>query len=364
MGKAIRGSAPRRGCSPERGCSQEGVLLAGVLPGGVLPGECAQRGVLPAGSAPGERGAPQRGSGIPSQGCSQERSAPRRGCSWRGCSGEGAPSRSAPRRGCSPERHPQANLGSRGRRHPPLLAASPCSSQDSQPGLQGRGWWAQPLLLRAWMFLCHPGLGLGLSHHSLVQQGAQGPHPDILSTETEPGGEAGQGCRVGATAGGEPQAGLLGSSSAGPAPGEGAVQTEGFGWRTCGPRTSVCLGGLGSGGLPLPTTPRVRKAHMCMHPSPFLPALLPITDQVPGWPCSCFEDTPAPGGRLWTGPWACVPCPGLPCSHQPHAPALVTLLSSCPEMCPPVQREGLLCSSETRPFWGPLPSPRPSLGGW
>lgn len=35
MGRAIRGSAPRKGCSPERGCSQERVLPRDE----VLPGE-------------------------------------------------------------------------------------------------------------------------------------------------------------------------------------------------------------------------------------------------------------------------------------------------------------------------------------
>ena len=92
MGKAIRGSAPRRGCSLERG---------------VLPGE----GVLQEGVLPGD-GAP-----------------------WRG----GAPSRSAPRRGCSPERrcYPQRDAlrqtwgpGAEST----SICASPCSSQDLQAG--------------------------------------------------------------------------------------------------------------------------------------------------------------------------------------------------------------------------------------
>ena len=173
---------------------------------------------------------------------------------------------SAPRRGCSPERGTLKRTWDPGAEST-SICASPCSSQDSQPGLQGRGWWAQPLLLRAWMFLCHPGARPGLVSSLPGPAGAQGPHhPDILSTgRLSPGEEAGQGCRVGATAGGEPQAGLLGAAVQAQLRGR-ELPDRGF-WVENVWVTDLSVWGGWGPGASTPTTPGSRKAHMCTHPS-------------------------------------------------------------------------------------------------
>lgn len=125
-------------------------------------------------------------------------------------------------------------------------------------------------------------------------------------------------------------------------------------------RTSVS-GGAGVRGPPLPPHPGPGR-HTCAH-TLHTPAGAPHRRPSPRLALQLFLRIHLLG-RSGSGltPWACVPCPGLPCSTSPMPPLLVTLLSSCSEMCPPVQREGLLCSSGARPFWSPCRPPGPALG--
>ena len=126
------------------------------------------------------------------------------------------------------------------------------------------------------------GLGLGLFVSLLPRPaGAQGPqYPAILSTgRLSPGEEAGQGCRAGVTAGGEPQAGLFWGAALAQLRGR-ELPDRGF-WVENMWVTDLSVWGCWGPGASTPTTPGSRMAHVCTHPSHACQAL-PIVDKVPG----------------------------------------------------------------------------------
>lgn len=136
-----------------------------------------------------------------------------------------------------------------------------------------------------------------------------------------------------------------------PSSGGGSCRIKGFGWRTCESRTSVS-GGAGVPGPPLP--PHQGPGwHTCAH-TPHTPARRsPSETKSQADPAAVFKDTPAREVRLWTDPMGLRALPRPALLRQPHAPLLVTLLGSCPEMCPTCLSRGRGCPAAQ----GPGPSP-------